>query len=213
MNLLSLVSFLYLIVNFSSALRCQYVSLTSVRLAGWPASPVACAPFLLQLVRPKSTPNCCASQRKPLNCGNGEFWWKIIARMTKSFTFLSRIYIICWNYTQEVSTDFLPSTPLWMPCMPSPQNLIVYERSVDAEHALLMDMFLSFSLSQMATCHACNKTSRYKGVNRDFIATFAKTHNTPGSAGKHKTPQSTSRSSMNAHKTPGKDRAPAHTPR
>lgn len=97
--------------------------------------------------------------------------------------------------------------------MPSPQNLIVYERSVDAEHALLMDVFLSFSLSQMATCHACNKTSRYKGVNRDFIATFAKTHNTPGSAGKHKTPQSTSRSSMNAHKTPGKDRAPAHTPR
>ncbi|XP_039876780.1 UPF0711 protein C18orf21 homolog [Simochromis diagramma] len=77
----------------------------------------------------------------------------------------------------------------------------------------LLCRFQKSSSVLMATCHACNKTSRYKGVNRDFIATFAKTHNTPGSAGKHKTPQSTSRSSMNAHKTPGKDRAPAHTPR
>lgn len=65
----------------------------------------------------------------------------------------------------------------------------------------------------MATCHTCSKTSRYKGMNRDFIATFARTHSTPGSAGKHKTPQSTSKSNMNTPKTPGKGRTPAHTPR
>lgn len=38
---------------------------------------------------------------KAINCGSSEFWWKIITRMTKSFTFLSRIYIICWNYTKK----------------------------------------------------------------------------------------------------------------
>ncbi|XP_028255446.1 UPF0711 protein C18orf21 homolog [Parambassis ranga] len=65
----------------------------------------------------------------------------------------------------------------------------------------------------MATCHTCNKTSRHKGMNRDFIATLAKTHSTPGSAGKHKTPQSGNRSSMTTPKTPGKDKTPAHTPR
>ncbi|KAM7384111.1 hypothetical protein PAMA_011453 [Pampus argenteus] len=66
---------------------------------------------------------------------------------------------------------------------------------------------------QMATCHTCNKTSRHKGMNRDFIATLAKTHSTPGSAGKHKTPQSTSRPFMTTPKTPGKDKTPIHTPR
>lgn len=68
----------------------------------------------------------------------------------------------------------------------------------------------SLFLSQMATCHACNTTSRHKGMNRDFIAALAKTHSTPGSAGKHKTPQSTNRGTP---KTPGKDKTPSHTPR
>ncbi|MEQ2239672.1 hypothetical protein ILYODFUR_006830 [Ilyodon furcidens] len=65
----------------------------------------------------------------------------------------------------------------------------------------------------MATCHACSKTSIHKGVNRDFMASFAKTHSTPGSAGKYKTPQSSSRSNMTTPKTPGKDKTPSHTPR
>lgn len=65
----------------------------------------------------------------------------------------------------------------------------------------------------MATCHTCNTTSRHKGMNRDFIATLAKTHSTPGSTGKHKTPQSTNRANMTTPKTPGKDKTPVHTPR
>lgn len=50
-------------------------------------------------------------------------------------------------------------------------------------------------------------------MNRDFIASLAKNHSTPGSAGKHKTPQSTNRANMTTPKTPGKDKTPAHTPR
>ncbi|XP_047240810.1 UPF0711 protein C18orf21 homolog isoform X2 [Girardinichthys multiradiatus] len=65
----------------------------------------------------------------------------------------------------------------------------------------------------MATCHACSKTSIHKGVNRDFMASFAKTHSTPGSAGKYKTPQSGSRSNTTTPKSPGKDKTPSHTPR
>ncbi|GAA6229926.1 UPF0711 protein C18orf21 homolog [Lates japonicus] len=65
----------------------------------------------------------------------------------------------------------------------------------------------------MATCHTCNKTSRHKGMNRDILATLSKTHSTPGSTGKHKTPQSTSRSSTTTPKTPSKDKTPVHTPR
>ncbi|CAN9503988.1 unnamed protein product [Ophioblennius macclurei] len=65
----------------------------------------------------------------------------------------------------------------------------------------------------MATCHTCTKTSRHKGMNRDFIVTLAKTHGTPGSAGKHKTPQSANRSGMTTPKTPGKNKTPGSTPR
>ncbi|XP_041665944.1 UPF0711 protein C18orf21 homolog [Cheilinus undulatus] len=65
----------------------------------------------------------------------------------------------------------------------------------------------------MATCHTCHTTSRHKGMNREFLANFAKTHSTPGSVGKHKTPQSAGRGNMNTQKTPSKDKTPAHTPR
>ncbi|XP_014916125.1 UPF0711 protein C18orf21 homolog [Poecilia latipinna] len=65
----------------------------------------------------------------------------------------------------------------------------------------------------MATCHACSKTSIHKGVNRDFISSFTKTHSTPGSAGKYKTPQSSSRPNTTTPKTPGKDKTPSSTPR
>ncbi|XP_023137726.1 UPF0711 protein C18orf21 homolog [Amphiprion ocellaris] len=77
----------------------------------------------------------------------------------------------------------------------------------------LLHHFQKSSSVLMATCHACSKTSRHKGMNRDFIATLAKTHSTPGSAGKHKTPQSTNRSNMSTPKTPGKDKTPVHTSR
>ncbi|CAJ1083996.1 UPF0711 protein C18orf21 homolog [Xyrichtys novacula] len=65
----------------------------------------------------------------------------------------------------------------------------------------------------MATCHTCNTTSRHRGIHREFIPNFSKTHSTPGSAGKYKTPQSTGRSNTNTPKTPGKDKTPVHTPR
>ncbi|XP_067469324.1 UPF0711 protein C18orf21 homolog [Thunnus thynnus] len=77
----------------------------------------------------------------------------------------------------------------------------------------LLHRFQMSSSVLMATCHTCNKTSRHKGVNRDFIATFGKTHSTPGNAGKHKTPQSTTRPGTTTPKTPGKDKTPVHTPR
>ncbi|XP_042362509.1 UPF0711 protein C18orf21 homolog [Plectropomus leopardus] len=77
----------------------------------------------------------------------------------------------------------------------------------------LLQRFQKSSSVLMATCHTCNRTSRHKGMNREFIATLAKTHSTPGSVGKHKTPQSTHRASMTTPKTPGKDKTPAHTPR
>ncbi|XP_029370254.1 UPF0711 protein C18orf21 homolog [Echeneis naucrates] len=77
----------------------------------------------------------------------------------------------------------------------------------------LLHRFRKSSSVLMATCHTCNKTSRRKGMNRDFIATLAKTHSAPGSTSKHKTPQSSSRSNTTAPKTPGKDKTPVHTPR
>ncbi|XP_028454049.1 UPF0711 protein C18orf21 homolog [Perca flavescens] len=77
----------------------------------------------------------------------------------------------------------------------------------------LLQRFQRSSSVLMATCHTCNKTSRHKGMNRDFLATLAKTHSTPGSAAKHKTPQSTHRANTPTPKTPGKDKTPAHTPR
>ncbi|XP_045915676.1 UPF0711 protein C18orf21 homolog [Micropterus dolomieu] len=77
----------------------------------------------------------------------------------------------------------------------------------------LLHRFQKSSSVLMATCHTCNTTTRHKGMNRDFIATLTKAHSTPGSAGKHKTPQSTNRANMTTPKTPGKDKTPVHTPR
>ncbi|KAM7373063.1 hypothetical protein PAMP_007945 [Pampus punctatissimus] len=101
---------------------------------------------------------------------------------------------------------------------PSPQLQNILRRKARGKRLSLVQKnllhrFHKSSSVLMATCHTCNKTSRHKGMNRDFIATLAKTHSTPGSAGKHKTPQSTSRPSMTTPKTPGKDKTPIHTPR
>lgn len=77
----------------------------------------------------------------------------------------------------------------------------------------LLQKFYKSSSVLMATCHTCNKTSRHKGMGRDFITTLSRSHSTPGSAGKHKTPQSVHRSSSTTPKNMGKDKTPVHTPR
>ncbi|XP_075995757.1 UPF0711 protein C18orf21 homolog [Genypterus blacodes] len=77
----------------------------------------------------------------------------------------------------------------------------------------LLQRFQMSSSVLMATCHTCNKTSRIKGANREFIAALSKTHGTPGSAGKHRTPQATSRSTTATPKSAGKDKTPVNTPR
>ncbi|KAM9824224.1 UPF0711 protein C18orf21 homolog [Neosynchiropus ocellatus] len=65
----------------------------------------------------------------------------------------------------------------------------------------------------MATCHTCNKTSRHRGMSREFITALTKNPCTPGSGGKHRTPQSSRRPNVPTPKTPGKDKTPVHTPR
>ncbi|XP_024149218.1 UPF0711 protein C18orf21 homolog [Oryzias melastigma] len=77
----------------------------------------------------------------------------------------------------------------------------------------LLFRFQKSSSVLMATCHACCQTSRHQGANRDFLSTLSKNYSTPGSAGKHKTPQSSSRSSKSVSKTPGRDKTPTQTPR
>ncbi|XP_075897482.1 UPF0711 protein C18orf21 homolog [Nelusetta ayraudi] len=102
---------------------------------------------------------------------------------------------------------------------PSARLQLILRRSAAGKHlstseSKLLRRFRASSSTLMATCHACNTTSRHKGMNRDFIASLAKTHSsTPGSAGKHKTPQSASRSSTSTSKTAGKNKTPSHTPR
>ncbi|CAL9691389.1 unnamed protein product [Knipowitschia caucasica] len=77
----------------------------------------------------------------------------------------------------------------------------------------LLQQFYKTSSSLMATCHTCNRTSRHKGMGREFIMTLSRTPSTPGSSGKHKTPQTGRRSSTTTPKTGGKDRTPVNTPR
>uniref|UniRef100_A0A1A8EQ62 Chromosome 18 open reading frame 21 n=1 Tax=Nothobranchius korthausae TaxID=1143690 RepID=A0A1A8EQ62_9TELE len=74
----------------------------------------------------------------------------------------------------------------------------------------LLLRFLKSSSTLMATCHACSKTSRHQGVNREFLSNFSKT---PRSANKHKTPQSSSRNTSTTPRTSGKDKTPSQTPR
>ncbi|XP_072303658.1 UPF0711 protein C18orf21 homolog [Eucyclogobius newberryi] len=99
---------------------------------------------------------------------------------------------------------------------PSAQVQRVLRRQVQGKHLSLMqkDLLQRFYKSSsvlMATCHTCNRASRHKGMSRDFI--MSRCHGTPGSSGKHKTPQSVSRSNTTTLKTGGKDKTPVHTPR
>ncbi|XP_049607823.1 UPF0711 protein C18orf21 homolog isoform X2 [Syngnathus scovelli] len=63
--------------------------------------------------------------------------------------------------------------------------------------------FWTSSSVLMATCHACSKTTKHKGMNREFLSTFP----TPGNSGKRKTTPSTNKY------IPGKDKALLRTPR
>lgn len=74
----------------------------------------------------------------------------------------------------------------------------------------LVKRFYNSSSVLMATCHTCNKTSRHKGMGREFITTLSRSHSAPGSTGKHKTPPSANRATP---KMPSKDKTPVHTPR
>ncbi|XP_064839078.1 UPF0711 protein C18orf21 homolog isoform X2 [Oncorhynchus masou masou] len=71
----------------------------------------------------------------------------------------------------------------------------------------ILRRFRGSSSALVATCYACNSTSKHNGVNRNFIATLSKSHCTPWSAGKHKTPQSGNRTNAS------KDKTPCSTPR
>lgn len=101
---------------------------------------------------------------------------------------------------------------------PSARVQSVLRRKARGKHLTLvqknlLQRFYKSSSVVMATCHTCNKTSRHKGMGRDFITTLTKAHSTPGSAGKPKTPQSSNRSNTTTPKTPGKNKMPVHTPR
>uniref|UniRef100_A0A3P9HTK1 Si:dkey-184p18.2 n=1 Tax=Oryzias latipes TaxID=8090 RepID=A0A3P9HTK1_ORYLA len=101
---------------------------------------------------------------------------------------------------------------------PSPVVQSILLRKARGKRLSVMQKKLLFRFQKsssvlMATCHACSQTSRHQGANRDFLSTLSKNYSTPGSAGKHKTPQSSGRSSKSMSKTPSKDKTPAQTPR
>ncbi|KAI4890262.1 hypothetical protein NFI96_014033 [Prochilodus magdalenae] len=80
-------------------------------------------------------------------------------------------------------------------------------RRLSANETKVLQRFKKASNVLMATCHACNKTSRQVGVNRAFLATLSKTHYTPVSASKHRTPQSANKPTPKSgihDKTPGR---------
>ncbi|XP_036422313.1 UPF0711 protein C18orf21 homolog [Colossoma macropomum] len=80
-------------------------------------------------------------------------------------------------------------------------------RRLSAEESKVLQKFKKASNVLMATCHACNKTSRQVGVNRDFLASFSKTYGTPASTSKRRTPQSANKSTPKSgihEKTPGR---------
>ncbi|KAM6899357.1 UPF0711 protein C18orf21 homolog [Xenentodon cancila] len=101
---------------------------------------------------------------------------------------------------------------------PSAREQSVLLRKARGKRLSLMQksLLLRFQKSSsvlMATCYTCTKTSRHKGMDRDFISAFSKSHGTPGSVGKHKTPQSSNRSNTMTPKTAGKNKTPSNTPR
>ncbi|XP_061786871.1 UPF0711 protein C18orf21 homolog [Nerophis lumbriciformis] len=81
-------------------------------------------------------------------------------------------------------------------------------KTLSLAHRRLLNRFQKSASVLMATCHTCNKTSRHRGLNREFLPALAKRDCAPGSAGKRaKTPQSANRAPATTPKTP------SHTPR
>ncbi|XP_061752990.1 UPF0711 protein C18orf21 homolog isoform X2 [Nerophis ophidion] len=81
-------------------------------------------------------------------------------------------------------------------------------KTLSVAHRRLLNRFHKSASVLMATCHTCNRTSRHRGLNREFLPTSAKRDSAPGSAGKRdKTPQSAHRAPATTPKTP------SHTPR
>ncbi|XP_066531217.1 UPF0711 protein C18orf21 homolog isoform X2 [Hoplias malabaricus] len=82
-------------------------------------------------------------------------------------------------------------------------------KRLSAKETRVLQRFKKATNFLMATCHACNKTSRQVGVNRDFLAAFSKTYSTPVSASKRKTPQSMNK---NTPKSGSHQKTPSRTP-
>lgn len=84
-------------------------------------------------------------------------------------------------------------------------------KHLSVEGKNLLREFYKSSSVLMATCHTCNKMSRHKGMGREFIPALSRSHSTPGSGSRYKTPPTGSRSSSSTPK--GKDKTPVNTPR
>lgn len=63
-------------------------------------------------------------------------------------------------------------------------------KRLSAEQTAVLQKFKRASNALMATCHTCNKVSRQPGMNRELLVSLSKHRSTPGSASKHRTPQS-----------------------
>lgn len=62
-------------------------------------------------------------------------------------------------------------------------------KRLSAEQTAVLQKFKRASNAMMATCHTCNKVSRQPGMNRELLVSLSKHKSTPGSASKHRTPQ------------------------
>ncbi|XP_073678395.1 UPF0711 protein C18orf21 homolog [Garra rufa] len=82
-------------------------------------------------------------------------------------------------------------------------------RRLNTEQTVVLQKFKRASNALMATCHTCNKISRQPGMNRELLSSLSKNRSTPGSVGKHRTPQSANRSTPKSVV----DRTPSSTPK
>ncbi|XP_067281839.1 UPF0711 protein C18orf21 homolog [Pseudorasbora parva] len=82
-------------------------------------------------------------------------------------------------------------------------------KRLSTEQTVVLRKFKRASNSLMATCHTCNKVSRKPGMNRELLATLSQSQSTPGSASKHRTPQSVNRATPKSIV----GRTPSGTPR
>ncbi|XP_077447288.1 UPF0711 protein C18orf21 homolog [Stigmatopora argus] len=88
---------------------------------------------------------------------------------------------------------------------------IAHGRVLGAAQKSRLRRFMMSSSVLMATCHTCNKTTRHRGMNREYLSTLS----TPGSSSKQRTPLPANRtwSASTPGKTPSKNKTPQLTPR